>query len=338
VNQFASTDFHKVYELIISAGPGLPFWIEHYFIPPGCLAELFLGWFTQNLRITEAFPLPFFVFLYKAMRVHNSFDVDSLFRLFNAVAQAKSDSILKATAKFLIWLRLSLPMATIHKVAFGFLNFLDPSRRLAVFDHIVSDLPFLLSITKLTIDVRERLLSPYNKLLSLFFMTLNYIFMENENGQLRKCARTLSLLGATLEQYVDAQLSKNMARCLFPILQMLFTFFDSISITLKADVHVISPVLLFFFKYGDRQHFCLYFELLSYDNQLRFFDFLIAVSSERIIDRIAAATLLPPVNACYEISRRILIFLSFMSQHDTRDRGILEKLFDLLSSLLQARH
>jgi hypothetical protein len=339
MDQIQTVDFERLFNLFIVADVNLQLWIEHYFTPDSHFAVIFVSRVVESLSVIKAWPTPFFMIIFKAMMVNNAFNLEDLQKLFTGVAQHQgNEKVLKSAADLLIQLRMSCTIKFVHILSYRFLNALGLVERLFVFNYIVSDLPFLLSVTQLTVDVSKQPLSPYNQLLSLLFKTLNQVFMENEDGALRRTGRLLSLLASTLEQYIDPDLSKEMARTLFPLLPMLFTFFDSLSIGLAEDVHIIAPILLFFFKQGDRQQFRLYFEMLSYDNQLRFFDFLIAISNDDLIKRISEATSLPVINASHEIFSRILMFLSFMSLHQTKDHGILEKLFLLLAHLLKSKY
>jgi hypothetical protein len=319
------TDFCGLFALFITADKSLQVWIEHYYTPEAEFAQFFLDIVVENLASLESLAMPFF-------------QVEALHKLFEAVATmtGKSDTILKSAADLLIQLRMSIPMAVVHQLAFRVLNLLQLGDRLFIFNYLVSDLPFLLSDTKIPFSVDQRPKSLYIPILSLFFRAVTQPFMENEVETLRTTARCLSLLACTLEQYVDPALSYTLALVLFPLLLMLFTFYDSLSVGLGPDIYIIAPILLFCLKYCDLHQFRVYFDMLSFDNQLRFFTFLIAVSTDKIIENISQATSLPILNASHGVCCRILRFVSFMSIYDKRDLLILSKLFLLLTHLLEA--
>lgn len=66
-------------------------------------------------------------------------------------------------------------------------------------------------------------------------------------------------------------------------------------------------------KHGAIEHVCLYYDMLSSDNQLRFFDFLVGLSQGQTIARLAEGVGLPLPNVVHEATGRMMRVLTFFS-------------------------
>jgi hypothetical protein len=179
-------------------------------------------------------------------------------------------------------------------------------------------------------------MSPYLPLLSLFFKSINNVFMENHLDAVRTAARTLSLLASTIERYADGDASHLIAQSFFPLLPMVFTFYDSLAIVLPNELSILTPILLTLMKSCDARQVRLYYDILSLDNQLRFFDFLVTLVDPASVAQLAVALGLPPVNAAYEITGRIVMFTTFFSL-PRPDTAIISRLFRVFCYLLGAK-
>jgi hypothetical protein len=182
----------------------------------------------------------------------------------------------------------------------------------------------------------DRPMSPYRPLLSLFLLTLNQTFIDNNPSTLWKASRTLSLLATTLEHSADLDSAKRMAKALSPLLPMIFTYYDSIATALEDDVYILTPILLFMFKNTASRQFVLYYDMLSSDNQLRFFDFLIGLSMPAIIQKISETSeALSVLNASHEIIWRVTTFMQFLLLSSRSDEPTLQQLFRVHTHMLE---
>jgi hypothetical protein len=184
-----------------------------------------------------------------------------------------------------------------------------------------------------------RPMSPFTPLLSQFYKTVTSAFMENQTETLRKLARTFTLLASTLEQYATADVAKTMAKTFSPLLPIMFTFFDSMTTALTKDIHIMFPILFFLLKNTSREQFLLYYDMLSFDTQLSFFDFLVALTDPEMIKSVAASCdSLSDRQTSYEIISRIALFIMFLRGRETASEAMLHSLFTLLTHMLEAPH
>jgi hypothetical protein len=229
------------------------------------------------------------------------------------------DRLLLTAGHLLMQLFMSWDVKNVHALAYGFLSGIaitEWSRRLVVYDVLFSDMAFVQSLTLFEVAITERPGSPYRPLLSLFYQTVTEGFKANDQDQLKKLARTLTLLATTVEQFAIPSEAKTMAQTLFPLLPIIFTFFDSMKASLGEDTHVIAPILLFIFKNVTPQQFLAYFNMLMPENQPVFFDFLEALVDPKMILGISqSCQSLSVKQAPYEITSRIAVFaMSFAFQ------------------------
>jgi hypothetical protein len=340
------TSFRRLFALVITADERFGLWIEHYFTPePGCAAE-FLRLVIENLEVIEEYPMHFFSLVFKSMRFEqaklgDAFDFGPLSLLFTAVATRPLNDrvkILKSSGDFLLQLRMSCPTARFHKIAYDFLIQLSELGRLEIYYFLLSDIFFVRSITLLPSFSLSRPMSAFIPLLSLLYTTINTIFIQNKQDQIRKAAQTLSFLTSTLEHYANGRMAYEISRSLFPLLQQIFTFYDSLRDKLEKDMSPFGPIILFLLRNCDTRQFVLYFGILPPDNQLKFFEFLTGLSEGDMISAVARATNLLELNVTHEITCRVLRCVTFVSKRliPEDSKGHLENFFKLLTHLLCA--
>jgi hypothetical protein len=361
IDQLGQTDFRRLFALFIGADLSLQVWIEHYFTPDPGFADLFLQKVVDNFSVIESLPMPFFMLIFKAMRVDNHFNGSALSRLFSAVARAEGakpppearssressynaktqnvSASLKSAADLLVQLGQSCPANFVHHLARRFLAQLGLVHQFFVFNYLLSDYTVIQSLLIFSFNSADCSISLFKPLLSLLYATLNRTFMDNKPDMLWKASRTLSLLAVTLEQYTYADNVKQMAQTLFPLLPVIVTFYDSIANVIQNDIYILTPILLFMFKNAHPKQFLQYYSMLSSDNQLRFFDFLIAFASPQIIRSVSKATVsLSVLNTSHEIIWRLTVFLSFMLNCVSPDEKIIQQLFRVHTFLLGLPH
>jgi hypothetical protein len=338
------TNLKRLFDLVITADERFGLWIQHYFTPePGCAAA-FLRLLIENLKVIEEYPMHFFSLVFKSMRFEqaklgDAFDFGPLSLLFTAVATTPLKDrakILKSSGDFLLQLRMSCPTARFHRIAYGFLIQLSEVERLEIYCFLLSDIFFVRSITLLPSFSLSRPMSAFIPLLSLLYTTINTVFIQNKQDQIRKAAQTLSFLTSTLEQYANGRMAYEISRSLFPLLQQIFTFYDSLRDKLEKDMSPFGPIILFLLRNCDTRQFVLYFGILPPDNQLKFFEFLTGLSEGDMISAIATATNLSKLNVTYEITCRVLRCVTFVSKRLILEdsKGHLENFFKLLTHLL----
>jgi hypothetical protein len=193
--------FQRLVTLSAMVNEPLFVWVEHYFTPQGSFAAEFLNYMCdkRKLEIIKSAPRFFFMVLFKAIVVTQAFDLAALRDLFAAVAKLKENAtLLKSAATFLVQVWMVRPLedgdAVVHELAHGFLVSLKVASGLVVFDYIISDVSFLVSLI-------SGEFGPLRLLLSFFFRTLNEALIENKAGVVRKAVETLCLLASTLERH-----------------------------------------------------------------------------------------------------------------------------------------
>jgi hypothetical protein len=76
--------------------------------------------------------------------------------------------------------------------------------------------------------------------------------------------------------------------------------------------------------------------MLSYDNQLRFFDFLVSLSEPTMISRLADSIDLSGLATSHEVVCRIVSFMRFLDGLNISDEKTIDSIFQLLTQMLQA--
>lgn len=347
MKELPTVKFEMLFNCFMAADASLQNWIEHYFTPEPGFAETFIKRLVDSMHIIESLSMPFFELVFKSLIVEcderekekRVLPIEPILNLLHAVALKKSKTVLKSAADLLCQLRMYFRPKEVHLVCYKFIQQLETKDRFFIFNHLVSDMAFIQSLSLRPWEFDERPTSAYVPILSLFFSTLTNCFMENQKETLSAGVRTLQLLTTTLEMYAEEELS-TMSAYFFPLLPIIFTFWDSISTELK-DMSLIAPVLLFIMKYTNRKQILNYFtsKVLSYDNQTRFFDFLIKLGEPAVTQKLSETLdSMTPLSTSLEVTWRISHFIRFLLYSEDIDVKIVSSAFYLLGVLLNAAH
>ena len=325
-------------------------WIENFFsCKPGFHSE-YLYRLGNHLDDVAEWPVPFFQIIVKAVCVEKKVDEEVLSKFLKKCAeyteehQEKGKAIRSCAADLLLEMSMFWdPWASpiVHRLACKYIRLLSNSARLDVFKHFFTDVAFIMSMTvvRLTSEqVATLTISPYIPLLSLFFETLNQVFVDNKKDETNMAAADLRLLATTLEMYSDGDSSAQATTALFPLLPMIFTFYDSL-VTQLENRSMLSPILLYLMKNANGNQFKNYWSILSYDNQLRFLEFLVILSDTETISSVSRNSVSMSGNGlscAHEVTWRILLFMCFYQDIAQTDARTLQAIFDLLIHMLNS--
>lgn len=326
-------------------------WIENFFsCRPGFLTEYLYGLGNHLIDIAE-WPVPFFQIIMKSVCVEKKVDEEVITKFLKRCAEfaeeehpEKGVAIRSCAADLLLELRMFFDPwvnSLVHRLAYKYISSLSTTSRLDVFKHLFTDVAFIMSMTvvKLTAEqVATKTISPYIPLLSLFFQTINQVFVDNKKHETNLVAADLCLLATTLEMYSDGDSAAQATTALFPLLPMIFTFYDSL-VTQLDDRSNLTTILLFLMKYTNGNQFKNYWSILSYDNQLRFLEFLVILSDTETISSVSRNSVRVSGNGLlcsHEVTWRILLFMCFYQDIAETDARTLQTIFDLLIHMLNS--
>jgi hypothetical protein len=222
-----------------------------------------------------------------------------------------------------------------HPLIRDYLLACAPIDRLRIYQAMWSDMAFLDWVLPTMLPPSNLVMSLYVPHFSVFFSTLHAIFLENKQDGIRLVLATLNCLTSTIEAYANADDARRALATLFPLLPMIFTFYDSLVNNGGGQAAVAGP-LLCILRHVDRDMFMGYWRMLSLDNQLRFLDVLgDLVNSDTVKDMsLKFEGMQGHVLTCaYEITWRILLFLRGFD-HKGADPRVIERFFHLIMRVL----
>ncbi|EAX89149.1 hypothetical protein TVAG_409320 [Trichomonas vaginalis G3] len=323
-------------------------WIEHSFSCPDTFPSIYLKKLKENILEISPIPLPFFLVGLKGMIANHQFCWDELQDLLNATSAENVPIVVKrAAGEFIRQLRMGFAPDMVMALARRFIFALKTQERLEVFQIFFSDASFIYAIFQAVKPPKEHLdMSPYIPLLSLFYSTVRETFLANNKQAIDPAFKAIGLLGVSIEMYSDSSTSKRIAMYFFPLLTLIFTFADSLAPHLGNDP-VLVPFILNICKNVKSGQFTRYFDLLSDDNKLRFFDFLANLSEESLIEELSKhvviendSQLSSPLNSIklsvsLEVTCRLLVFLHFIDKIDiiAKDRQLIS-IFKIIMHML----
>jgi hypothetical protein len=315
-------------------------WIWCYFGCQGKFAQRYIVKLTDSLEEIAPAPSPFFALLFKAM-ANTPAPWDAALPLLDALVLRAADlaranpGLVPHVVKSLLQLRRLCDPVPVGRAAVAFLRKLPQRERLAALRQFFADYSFV----RFVMNAGKTLKFPasrYLPLLSLFFNTINTVFLEGDKAILREVMAACSVLGSLLENFSDATSSVHIARSLFPLLAMMFTYYDSF----RAEVSLtamVTPLVLFLLKYTTSRQFGQYWSILSTDGQGRFLQFLLDMTRPDVITELAPVSSHMSENkeACsYEVTWRIINFLCFFSDMESLHSKTLAPIFGLLIPML----
>ena len=337
LNTLESIDFNKFFKFFIKSDMvAVQVWIEHFFTPvPGftkCFTELVMA----NLKEIVDYPMPFFLLIFKSMCVENTFDLEYMKKIFKTVADFKSEKILKSASDLLIQLRMFFDIEAVHKIAYYFISLLETKDRFLVFEYIFSDITFIAYLALRKYEDSDKPYSPYVPLLSLFYRTVTNAFLVNDAVLIKDVADSLSIIAFELEQYVKPDEALIMAKILFPLLPLIFTYYDSLSAQIEKK-YCLTPILLFLVKNCNSHQFLTYYSMLSNDSRIRFLEFLIIIYDTSLDPNFAKESVNfsgNPLNCRYEVTWRMLYFISHLLNYDIKEKLEIQEIISLLFHIL----
>jgi hypothetical protein len=266
-------------------------WIDEWF---GC-DEAFLQSYIQKLGESlldiQMHPKLFFAILYKGLVINRAIErVPFLDFLLRCAETTCGPHIHDATSEFILKVCLFFQTSVLSRDIYRFLVKLDINQRLESYRILWTELSFIVQALKFDGPASfafDKPFSIYIPIFSLYFSTIYQVFLVNSPKQVRLALKTITALFTTLESYADEALSQLLVQRLFPMLSILFIFWDSIwhHVTEKS---MIGPPFLFLIGKCNGEQFIHYWRLLSQDNQLRFLDKLAWLAELTTVNEIAS--------------------------------------------------
>lgn len=291
-------------------------WIEHEFTPPVGFTEDFL----DTLIVTsfaDKSPAQVLLMVFKSVCVEGSFHDHRVKLLLQKLAKLPETGVKDAVATFLILLRMTIDAHFVHKLTLAYLMELDTNDRLYVYKFLFYDIGFVQSLAFAPYE-RKKNEYPYIPVLSLFFSSITDAFSANNPIP---AVLALSILATTIEQYSELESSKMCGINLFPILPLVFTYFDSLK---DADTTQLIPLIFYLFRNCDMEMFGFYYSCLIEDTQIRFLDFMVTISDVERRDH------------SYEVIKRIVRFLQFFKSIDKPNERIATRILTLLLNMMKS--
>jgi hypothetical protein len=319
-------------------------WIQFYFASEPGFAAAYMQKLGDSLRFVKPCPKPFFLILFKALVLEQRLPESLLARFLShcaAAADSISVSFRKCASRLLLQLRTysetrAFEIKIIHKLALHFVSSQNLSGRIAVFKLLWGDIGFIESLLQGRRLLLPKPVSFYLPLLSLYYQTLVASFLDSNKEMIKQATPTLAVLAATLELFTDSDGAAHVSKFMFPLLSILFTYYDSLKTQLESPV-VLFPMILYLIKNCEFKQFLTYWELLPRDGQLRFLDFMIELCEAKQIAEIAKSSphMSKNHNACaHEVAWRVIRFVTFYDSVEQPNPDTLQRVFKLLIQLL----
>lgn len=354
ISNLDQLQFNFLNRLLDSAGQELSRrWIESYFAPATGWSIKFAEKMSNDIRaIADRDDISnlYFLLLFKAMCCENLIDIPTLLNLYDQIAtiemhhpskqnsadKINSNLIHQNAAHFLILLTSFFPYNFVHLIAYNFLSQLNVNTLLFYYTYFFADFHFIQTIAYRDLKLKNVPVSPYMPLISLFNHVVTDILTENDPQQIKLIANVIGILATSIEYSADDETAEVICRNLFPLLPIIFTFYDVIND--MTDVIVkLNILLILFMKNIDENQIFQYYSMLSNDNQLRFFDFIKSVIDHDVICNIAANSVnLVDNSLCckYEITWRFIHFIKFINLITEADTDHLASIFSIFEKVL----
>lgn len=283
VDYISRFDFTQLFDMLILGNmQDIQFWIDHFFYPDSGFVPIFVQRVIESFKVIKDWPQPFFSLIFKAMCCENKLYEKEINDLLTQALSSSYLAIQKSAGDLILQLPMFFDIKTCHSIVFHQIRQSETLTRFFLFKYLFSDVSFLQTLVYTDIKLPNKPMSPYIPILSLFFVTLNNAFIENNAESVGNAASTLTLLATTIERSFDEESSKHICMNLFPLFSIIFTFYDSLIEKLDNKIALI-PIMLFIMKFSEKKQLLEYYGMLSSDNQLRFFEFLINLFNDSMI-------------------------------------------------------
>ena len=315
-------------------------WIENGFYCDSSFPDLFISLLHQNLKKIETCPKPYFLILFKAIvTLRKPYQEKITELILNIASDNYSLPIKVAAVEFIRQSRMFYHTMFLGKPVYQFISRLNTPERLIMFQVLFADPAVIQTVVPPFINAKNqpRVFSPFIPLLSLLFSTINDTFLANNKAAIAPSIKTIGILSVSLEGYCERETAENVAFYLFPLLTLIFTFYDSLIPHIGNDPALV-PFMLFILHHCHSDQFIQYFNLLSEYNKLRFYDLCGTFTDENTIKSLA-----PRIEGIqgnelavsYEITWRLMIFLRFIEDvenvQDEQLRSIFQIIFHMTS-------
>jgi len=340
IDNIAKIDFATVIDIIKHCDkPKLYSWIENYFVPSKNFTSLYLDVLIQNVSNIFDSPDFFFHLALKSMITEKVFSLDQIDKLMCKLSSQSIDiRIRKAASTFLLHLRMYFDIRLVLKAAMKWLYQSTVDNRLDIYQVLLTDIGFVHGVMFFSRSIMTNFKqSPYIPFFSLLFSTIRQSFLKSIEEAVSHAVDTIAVLSVTLEKYSSEESVIDASTVLFPLLTIIFTFYDFVKNTLHEDTRMI-PMVLFIIKYCSYEQFIEYFLVLAEDSQFRFFDFLGALCHPSMISLISknSVNLSNHLLSCtMEVTWRLLKFFGFLEElpriENQSIRSLLGVFFQIIS-------
>jgi len=314
-------------------------WIEKQFTCHPSFCQSYLRVLQTILQKIGSYADIFFHILFKAMISHRLFPDDGLYNIvkFSTLAAIQPE-IKIAIATFMLHLRMFFDPKSVQKLIIFSIRNCSITDRLLMFRVLFSDIAFIQSLTVAkNFEPKQNQASPYIPVFSQFFASIREAFLANNKEIIDYAIETILILSVTLEMFSQKDTAKVLSKFLFPLLTIVFTFFDSLANQIQKDDPRLAPMILFLIKHRSRKQFIAYYVLLSQDNQLRFLDMLTSLTDVNMVTSVAkrSSDLSNHVLSCaHEITWRILHFLRFIEKINIVENRSIQAVFTIMINML----
>ena len=334
-------DFQKLSKIIEKCDKEWIFkWIEHSFWCSNEFPQAYIKALIKNINNFGSVPLQYFLILFKSLVTVKKPYTEEITNLLVTVANENVSINTKiAAAKFLCQSRMFFHITFLAKPALSFLRLLKTPERLKIFQILFSDPAVIQTIVPPFRNELHGVYSPYIPVLSLFFSTVHETFLANNKAAIEPSITAIAILACSLEGYCEGDTSLIVAYNFFPLVTLIFTFYDSLIPHIGTNT-VLVPFLLFIFQFCNDDQFIGYYNLLSDYNKLRFLDLCASISDEATIKGLSPR--IEGINGneltvSYEITWRLMLFLRFIENIKEIEDAQLRSVFKIIIHMLSPK-
>lgn len=315
--------------------------IENYFSCYNGFTNQYIDELTSSLVDIIEWPFPFFLILLKAMCIENVIDFKRINDLLSNsltlnISKKEKEELIQTISYFLVQLSLFFPFEIIQKITYTYISQLKSPNCYIFYKYAFSSISFIENVASSSnLKIGSIPISPYIPILSIYFKNIVKSINDYKKDIVQDIVNSIGILSSTIENYSTIESSRKIIFVLFPLLSLIFTYYDSFAKD-GNNSSILIPIILIILKSCDSKQFASYFNLLFSDNQIHFFNFLNMIISEQNIHSLYSNMKgsNTDIICTKEITFRVLTFLWKFSKIRTKNNKIIKKIIYILLQLL----